>query len=203
MTTNDVLTPDEQSADAIVVGSDIGLPAIPNKELSQDIIKEIAMDIGKEVIAYIEVMYPEAIKATSSTFKLSVRNCIHMMGSDMGMFDYIVCEYPIDAPDTVKEWQTKDTDAQCLETYKIDAEGNLWHEEKEYEYHDNGKEGLAGLVGCMRVISSEWVKESDFRGEIVFYGHEVIEGKHDYEKWWSYSALFNDGKLLDIRKIDQ
>ena len=44
---------------------------------TRDLIKEIAMDIGKEVVAYIEVMYPEAIVATSSTFKLSVRNCIH------------------------------------------------------------------------------------------------------------------------------
>lgn len=35
------------------------------------------MDIGKEVVAYIEVMYPQAIAATSSTFKLAVRNCIH------------------------------------------------------------------------------------------------------------------------------
>ena len=44
---------------------------------SRDLIKEIAMDIGKDVVAYIEVMYPEAVKATSSTFKLSVRNCIY------------------------------------------------------------------------------------------------------------------------------
>jgi hypothetical protein len=44
---------------------------------SKELIKEIAMDIGKEVVAYIEVQYPKAIEATSSTFKLSVRNCIH------------------------------------------------------------------------------------------------------------------------------
>lgn len=35
------------------------------------------MDIGEELVAYIEVMYPEAIKATSSTFKLSMRNHIY------------------------------------------------------------------------------------------------------------------------------
>ena len=44
---------------------------------SKELIKEIAMDIGKEVVAYIDVQYPEAVKATSSTFKLSVRNCIY------------------------------------------------------------------------------------------------------------------------------
>lgn len=41
------------------------------------IIREIAMDIGKELVAYIEVMYPAAIAACPSTFKLSVRNCVY------------------------------------------------------------------------------------------------------------------------------
>ncbi len=44
---------------------------------SRDLIKQIAMDIGKETVAYIEVMYPQAVVATSSTFKLSVRNHIY------------------------------------------------------------------------------------------------------------------------------
>ncbi len=43
----------------------------------RELIKAIAMDIGKEVAAYVQVMYPEAIEATSSTFKLSLRNCIY------------------------------------------------------------------------------------------------------------------------------
>jgi hypothetical protein len=51
--------------------------SIPDTPWSRDLIKSIAMDIGKEVVAYIEVQYPEAVKATSSTFKLSVRNCIY------------------------------------------------------------------------------------------------------------------------------
>jgi len=50
---------------------------VPEMPWSRDLIKAIAMDIGKEIVAYIEVMYPEAIEATSSTFKLSVRNCIY------------------------------------------------------------------------------------------------------------------------------
>lgn len=44
---------------------------------SRELIKEIATDIGKDTAAYVEVMYPNAIKATSSTFKLSLRNHIH------------------------------------------------------------------------------------------------------------------------------
>lgn len=53
---------------------------------SKELVREIAMDIGKEIVAYVEVMYPAAITATSSTFKLSLRNAILQRdhGSDRG-----------------------------------------------------------------------------------------------------------------------
>lgn len=41
------------------------------------LVKGIALDIGKEVVAYVERMYPQAIGASSSTFKLALRNCIY------------------------------------------------------------------------------------------------------------------------------
>jgi hypothetical protein len=50
------------------------LPALPPKPIPTDVIKDIAMDIGKAVAAHIETMYPDAVKAASSTFLLSVRN---------------------------------------------------------------------------------------------------------------------------------
>lgn len=53
------------------------LPAISQPVPSRDLVKEIAMDIGKETVAYIEVMYPEMFKAASSTARLSVRNHIY------------------------------------------------------------------------------------------------------------------------------
>jgi hypothetical protein len=46
-------------------------------EMSRQLVREIAMDIGKEVAAHIETMYPDAVAAASSTFLLSVRNCVH------------------------------------------------------------------------------------------------------------------------------
>jgi hypothetical protein len=51
------------------------LPA--NPELSRQLVGEIAMDIGKEVAAHIETMYPKAVEAARSTFLLSVRNCVY------------------------------------------------------------------------------------------------------------------------------
>lgn len=41
------------------------------------LVKGIALDIGKEVVAYVEYMYPQAISATSSSFKLALRNTVY------------------------------------------------------------------------------------------------------------------------------
>lgn len=76
---------------AITAGSDpayqlLGFQAQPSYSGEQtgknipptlDLIKQIAIDIGKETIAYIEWMYPKAIEATSSTFKQSIRNHVY------------------------------------------------------------------------------------------------------------------------------
>lgn len=47
---------------------------IVKKPDPKDLFKQVAMDIGKEVVHHIETMYPAAIEAVPSTFKLSVRN---------------------------------------------------------------------------------------------------------------------------------
>jgi hypothetical protein len=60
----------EQTTVPAVIGRD---PA----PISRDVIKEIALDIGKEVASHIEVMYPKAVEATSKTMLLSVRNCVY------------------------------------------------------------------------------------------------------------------------------
>jgi len=56
------------------------------------LIKGVAMDIGKEVVAYVERMYPQAVSATSSTFKLSLRNCI---------FNEIIAAMRVTDPDEI------------------------------------------------------------------------------------------------------
>ena len=43
----------------------------------KDALRAVAMDIGKQVAFHIESMYPDAVKAASSTFLLSVRNSVH------------------------------------------------------------------------------------------------------------------------------
>ncbi len=54
----------------------------------------------------------------------------------MGLFDYITCDYPIDAPESMV-FQTKDTVAQNLETYKIGTQGDLFLLKKECVWQEN------------------------------------------------------------------
>jgi len=49
----------------------VGTPLIP-----RDTVREIALDIGKEVAAHIETMYPQAVEATTPNMLVSVRNCV-------------------------------------------------------------------------------------------------------------------------------
>jgi len=58
------------------MSKDVALPGREVEPISRDIIREMAMDIGKEVASHIETMYPDAVKATSKTMLRSVRNTV-------------------------------------------------------------------------------------------------------------------------------
>lgn len=51
--------------------------AIVKQPDPKELFKKTVWDIAKEVVHHIEMMYPEAVKATSSTFTLSVRNTVY------------------------------------------------------------------------------------------------------------------------------
>jgi hypothetical protein len=53
------------------------LPAKPQELIARDIVKAIAMNIGKDVAFHIETMYPLAVSATSRSMLLSVRNAVY------------------------------------------------------------------------------------------------------------------------------
>jgi hypothetical protein len=67
---NELVAPEFENDEWVTLDSE-------QADASRELVKEIAMDIGKDTVAYIEVMYPKAIAATSSSFKLSVRNHIY------------------------------------------------------------------------------------------------------------------------------
>ena len=137
----------------------------------------------------------------------------------MGMFDYIKCEYLLpDLPQKVIDnwkgadqiaFQTKDTPNQYMSLYKIDAEGQLWVQNKEtrwVEPKDANSESLFDRLGHMEKLSTWWEKE-EFTGGINFYESyhhdEYPQGerlgsdkwKQFVDGWIEYTAVFLRGQL--------
>lgn len=131
----------------------------------------------------------------------------------MGMFDHIICEYPLpdgfDLPDA--EFQTKDLD-NTLATYTITADGKLVHHFAEYEETPESELPVPEMpfIGCLRVkAGSEKMVEKDFHGDIYFYGSNISGSgcgayvTEDDKPVWSreYRARFTDGKLTKLTLV--
>lgn len=54
-----------------------GRPPVLAGSWSKELVRQIAMDIGKSAVHHLETMYPAAIAACPATMKLSLRNHIH------------------------------------------------------------------------------------------------------------------------------
>jgi len=114
----------------------------------------------------------------------------------MGMFDNLRCEYPLPV-DGANEllFQTKDTPVQCLDLYKIDADGQLWHENYDVEdQSDPNAEGFLRLAGCCTRVNQRWEKEN-FSGVITFY---TALDEEDESSWVEFVAEFIDDKLIKM-----
>lgn len=112
----------------------------------------------------------------------------------MGLFDEIICKYPLPGnPPADLVWQTNDTPAQYLDTYVIETDGTLWHEE--YDIADRSDKALGigtdEFCGCVSRVNERLVPMPDFCGCIVFYGDV-----------WAFSALFDKGKLLSVEAFE-
>lgn len=113
----------------------------------------------------------------------------------MGMFDYVTCQYPLEPLiANTFEFQTKDTPAQYLDRYKIDADGKLWHQLYDVvDRSDHNAKGWRRMVGLMTRINEHWERD-EFTGEIRFYGGP---GKD----WYEYSAYFVRGQLKHMETV--
>lgn len=124
----------------------------------------------------------------------------------MGMYDNIICEYPLPIKKIQKEvFQTKDF-KNVLDVYKITKKGRLLREnckheivpEAERPYYgrpewDNSK--LAQLMGSIKRIGLDW-EDIDFHGIIEF--HTILRNVNDPDQYITYTAKFTDGTLDTI-----
>ena len=109
----------------------------------------------------------------------------------MGMFDEIKCEYPLPGnPSKDEIYQTKSMDCPYLDQYRINTDGTIDMERVERRYtYDETKTGFD--AHDVQILSRQWVPLPDFRGEVRFYG-----------KPGDFSAIFIDGKLVNVKKLD-
>ena len=98
----------------------------------------------------------------------------------MGLYDDLIVEYSIDAPSGLTGWQTKDL-GQTMSRIRLSADGRLSFIEQ-------------GIWGQPCDLDR-------FRGEVRFYTYRGELHGDDYE-WWEYSALFDNGQLLSLRRLE-
>ena len=125
----------------------------------------------------------------------------------MGMFDDIVCKYPLPLPEDTKGFhpcgfQTKDLD-NALDCYEIREDGTIWLRECEREYTDgdpNGKTFLEkfGIVKETKV----WWTQVKLTKTINMYTYQHGDGQYDY--WVEFVIEFVDGVLnkIELKKFD-
>lgn len=115
----------------------------------------------------------------------------------MGMFDTITCKYPLPDQPTIDCWQTKSLDC-TLDHYVIEPDGTLHHEDYDIEDQSDKAKGIGedSFCGCMTKVNKRLSPMPKFRGEIVFY-----ESTAEADEWFEYSAFFDDGKLLSVKRI--
>ena len=110
----------------------------------------------------------------------------------MGMFDTVVCHYPL--PDTDLQghsFQTKSLDSM-LEHYTITPAGRLIYHA---EVREPQKDETAPLGFYLQVVDF-WDEDTEFHGELEVY--DRIGGE-----WYEYVAHFTYGQLDKIERLSR
>lgn len=124
----------------------------------------------------------------------------------MGMFDYIICKYPLPRPAEAMElkgfdfengldFQTKSLD-RGLGWYEMKADGSIWQRKDQLEYI----EGNAEKAGYVNLVKSEWIHLESFTGTVLFYDYYQSE-LFDNDYFVEYESVIINGKIDRISLI--
>ena len=124
----------------------------------------------------------------------------------MGMYDTIICKYPLPMPDDPKgytgshDFQTKDLDL-ALSSYDIDENGQLFIHRHEGEWIEGNKnsESLFGRMGHFKT-TKRWLEELNITTTIVFYDYQHSQNT-DYDYFIEYETVFVNGKMTSAKLI--
>ena len=133
----------------------------------------------------------------------------------MGMFDTILCKYPLPLSETLRklpiDWtetsfQTKNLE-ESLSLYTITSEGELLKEVIENEYIEYTKEELKKLKpkpwsSFKEIkIKNKYVEAVQHHGTVTFY--TSVDYTEEEELWVEFNAYFIYGKLDKIELIEE
>ena len=125
----------------------------------------------------------------------------------MGMYDDIVCKYPLPLPEDIKGFkstgfQTKDLE-NALDLYEIREDGSLWLYECEREYIGGDPNGVtfSERLGEVKEINPRWTHVK-LTKTINMYTYQRGEGEYDY--WVEFVIEFVDGVInkTELKKFD-
>jgi len=123
----------------------------------------------------------------------------------MGMFDDIVCKYPLPLPEDTKGYipngfQTKDLDCG-LDFYEIREDGTLWLRECEREHIEGDPNGktFSEKFGIVKEIKHWWTHVKTTK-TIRMYDYQNNDGGV-YDYWVEFEIVFIDGVIDKIKPI--
>ena len=125
----------------------------------------------------------------------------------MGMYDSIICKYPLPMPEDPKgytgsrEFQSKDLDC-ALSVYEIREDGSIWEEERETERVPGNKNGKSfwDKIGHLKTVKT-WYEPRCLNDFINIYDYQQNnDGDYDYDI--EYSIRFENGKIVDVKIIN-
>ena len=123
----------------------------------------------------------------------------------MGMYDDIVCKYPLPLPEDTKgfvplRFQTKDLD-NALDCYEIREDGTLWLRECEREYTEGDPNGKTFFekYGMVKVTKDWWTHVKTTNTILMYHYSNYNDGPYDY--WVEFEIVFIDGVIDKIKLI--
>jgi len=120
----------------------------------------------------------------------------------MGMYDDIVCKYPLPLPEDTKGFypsgfQTKDLE-NALDCYEIREDGTIWLRECEREYIGGDPKGKTFIERLGTVKETKvWWTQVKLNKIISIYTYQHGEGQYDY--WVEFAIDFVDGIVNKIQ----
>ena len=117
----------------------------------------------------------------------------------MGMFDYLICKYPLPRPEMqLCEFQTKSFES-ALDLYEITADGRLVR----YEWEGDGGPDASGRLGNWtegkRMIHPPTFV--DYTGEVRFYDFWPPRAIDPKSQLVDFAAYLDHGRVLRIESV--